>query len=75
MALLTCLWVGHTQVRQRDAEGGNLDHAKPVSTDGIVPYWSSHLDGARSELVIPSEHWSILHPQGMAEVKRILLKY
>ncbi|MFV1995381.1 MAG: esterase/lipase family protein [Verrucomicrobiales bacterium] len=56
-------------------KGGNLDHTKPVSTDGIVPYWSSHLDGALSERIIPSEHWSILHPLGMEEVKRILLEY
>ena len=53
-------------------KGGNLNHTKPVSSDGIVPYWSSHLDGAESELIIPSKHWTILHPQGIAEVKRIL---
>ncbi|MFN0129561.1 MAG: lipase family alpha/beta hydrolase [Verrucomicrobiales bacterium] len=53
-------------------KGGNLDRTKPVSTDGIVPYWSSHLDGAQSELIIPSGHWSNQHPQGIAEVKRIL---
>ncbi|MCF6313682.1 MAG: alpha/beta fold hydrolase [Verrucomicrobiales bacterium] len=56
-------------------KGGNLDHTPPVSTDGIVPYWSSHLDGAQSELIIPSEHWSILHPQAKAEVRRILLQH
>jgi pimeloyl-ACP methyl ester carboxylesterase len=54
-------------------KGGHLDHSKPVSNDGIVPYWSSHLEGAESELIIPSDHWSHLHPQGMAEAKRILL--
>ncbi len=64
----------HTLIGDR-GKGGNLDHTKPVSSDGIVPYWSSHLDGAVSEKIIPSEHWSILHPMGMAEVKRILLKY
>lgn len=53
-------------------KGGNLDRTPPVSTDGIVPYWSSHLDGAASELVIPSGHWSNQHPMGIAEVKRIL---
>ena len=52
--------------------GGNLDHRWPVSTDGIVPYWSSHLDGARSELIIPSHHWTNQHPLGIAEVGRIL---
>lgn len=53
-------------------KGGNLSHAKPVSSDGIVPYWSSHLDGAQSEIIIPSGHWTNQHPQGIAEVKRIL---
>jgi pimeloyl-ACP methyl ester carboxylesterase len=56
-------------------KGGNLDRSKPVSSDGIVPYWSSHLHGAESELVIPSGHWTILHHQCMAEVKRILLRH
>ena len=64
----------HSLIGDR-GKGGNLDHTKPVSTDGIVPYWSSHLGGAQSELVIPSKHWSILHPLGMAEVKRILLQH
>ena len=53
--------------------GGNLDHTRPVSTDGIVPYWSSHLGGARSEQIIPSGHWSHLHPLGMVEIKRVLI--
>ncbi len=53
-------------------KGGNRDQTKPVSSDGIVPYWSSHLDGAESEVVIPSGHWTNQHPQGIAEVKRIL---
>ncbi len=56
-------------------KGGNLDHTKPESTDSIVPYWSSHLEGAQSETIIPSKHWGIQHPDGMAEVKRILLKH
>jgi len=56
-------------------KGGNLGHESPVSTDGIVPYWSSHLDGAQSELIIPSHHWTNQHPLGIAEVKRILLKH
>ncbi len=64
----------HTLIGDR-GKGGNHDHTEPVSTDGIVPYWSSHLDGAVSERIIPSDHWSILHPEGIAEVERILLKY
>jgi hypothetical protein len=53
-------------------KGGNRDHTKPISSDGIVPYWSSHMDGAESEIIIPSGHWTNQHPQGIAEVKRIL---
>lgn len=56
-------------------KGGNHDHTKPVSTDGIVPYWSSHLEGATSEVIVPSGHWSNQHPQGIAEVRRILLQH
>ncbi len=53
-------------------KGGNLSHVKPVSTDGIVPYWSSHFAGAQSELIIPSHHWTNQNPQGIAEIERIL---
>jgi pimeloyl-ACP methyl ester carboxylesterase len=53
-------------------KGGNLDRTKPQSSDGTVPYWSSHLDGAESELIIPSKHWTILEEEGIAEVNRIL---
>jgi len=56
-------------------KGGNLDKTNPVSTDSIVPYWSSHLDGAQSETIIPSKHWGIHHSDGMKEVKHILLKH
>ena len=62
----------HSLIGDR-GKGGNLDQTKPESSDGIVPYWSSHLDGAASERIIPSGHWSHLHPAGMAEIKRILL--
>ena len=55
--------------------GGHLDHTRPNSTDSVVPYWSSHLPGAESELVIPSKHWSILDPLGKSEIKRILLNH
>lgn len=44
----------------------------PNSNDGIVAYWSSHLSGAASELVIPSGHAAQVHPAGIAEVRRIL---
>ncbi len=44
----------------------------PNSTDGIVAYWSSHLDGAQSELIVPGPHGSCGLPQTIAELKRIL---
>ena len=45
----------------------------PNSSDGVVPYWSSHMDGAKSELIVPSAHPAHQNPQAIAEVHRILL--
>ena len=42
------------------------------SSDGVVAYWSSHLDGAQSELIVPSNHGSPANPEAIAEVRRIL---
>jgi len=53
-------------------KGGNKDHTRPVSSDGIVPYWSSHLEGAQSELIVPSSHSAHQNRQAMVEVQRIL---
>src|SRR5436190_23103294 len=44
----------------------------PNSSDGVVPYWSSHLDGAQSELIVPGPHASCELPQTIAELDRIL---
>lgn len=44
----------------------------PDSSDGVVPYWSSHLDGAKSEKIVPSGHGSHENPEGIAELRRIL---
>ena len=44
----------------------------PNSSDGVVPYWSSHLAGARSELVVNSDHGARYNPQAIREVERIL---
>jgi len=46
----------------------------PNSSDGVVPYWSSHLPGARSELIVNSDHGAQYNPQAILEVKRILKK-
>jgi pimeloyl-ACP methyl ester carboxylesterase len=44
----------------------------PNSSDGVVPYWSSHLEGARSELIVNSDHGAQYNPQAIREVARIL---
>ena len=44
----------------------------PKSSDGVVPYWSSHLDGAESEIIVPSSHNAHQNPQAIQEVRRIL---
>jgi pimeloyl-ACP methyl ester carboxylesterase len=44
----------------------------PNSSDGIVPYWSSHLDGAQSELIVNSDHGAQYNEQAIREVERIL---
>ena len=45
----------------------------PGGTDGIVPYWSSHLDGASSEMIVKSGHSVQDKPSAIEEVRRILL--
>jgi len=44
----------------------------PNSSDGVVPYWSSHLDGAQSELIVDSGHDAQTNPEAIKEVDRIL---
>jgi pimeloyl-ACP methyl ester carboxylesterase len=44
----------------------------PNSSDGVVPYWSSHLDAAKTEFIAPCNHGSPLNPEAIAEVHRIL---
>jgi hypothetical protein len=42
------------------------------TSDGVVPYESSHLDFVESEKLVPSGHSAQEHPLAIAEVKRIL---
>lgn len=42
------------------------------TSDGVVPYTSSHLDFAETEKLVPSGHTAHENPQAIAEVKRIL---
>jgi pimeloyl-ACP methyl ester carboxylesterase len=53
---------------------GNRGKPGPLaeSTDGVVPYWSSHLDGAKSECIVPGPHGACELPQTITELDRIL---
>ena len=53
-------------------KGGNSDKTKPVKGDGFVPYWSSRMEGAASELTVPSNQSAHQNPQAIQEVGRIL---
>ena len=55
--------------------GGYLDHRRPQSSDGIVPFWSSHIAGAESELIVAHGHWTNQNPRAIAEVNRILRQH
>lgn len=46
------------------------------SSDGVVPYWSSHLDGVKSEFWIPASHTTATgNPQNARELRRILYEH
>jgi hypothetical protein len=44
----------------------------PNSSDGVVPYWSSHMSNAESEHIVPSDHSAHQNPQAIADVLAIL---
>ncbi len=46
----------------------------PRGGDGVVPYRSAHFPGAVSEKIVPSGHDAHEHPEGIAEIARILRK-
>jgi len=45
------------------------------SSDGVVPYWSSHLAGAQAEMTVPYSHSCCERPLTVAAVKLLLQKY
>jgi hypothetical protein len=52
--------------------GQKKDGPKERGSDGVVPYSSSHLDGAESELIVKHGHGSFRNEAAVAEIKRIL---
>jgi pimeloyl-ACP methyl ester carboxylesterase len=57
----------HSIIGNRGLPGPLID-----SSDGIVPYWSSHMARALSECIVPGPHGLVDYPQNIAEMKRIL---
>ncbi len=55
--------------------GNNKKSFTPGGTDGVVPYWSSHLDNAKSELIVHSGHSAHRSPLAIQEVRQILLTH
>jgi pimeloyl-ACP methyl ester carboxylesterase len=55
--------------------GNNEQAGVPGGTDGIVPYTSSHLEGAQSELIVKSDHSVEMNLNAINEVRRILLQH
>ena len=55
--------------------GNNKKEGVPGGTDGIVPYKSSHLNGAESELIVRHSHSVQQNPLAIQEVRRILLEH
>ena len=64
--------VPHHVICADRGKGGHKDKTRPVMTDGVVPYWSSHMETAESELIVPSGHGAHQNRQAIAEVGRIL---
>ena len=61
----------HFSVREFIGDRGKPGPLRDGS-DGVVPYASSHLDAAASELVVPAGHRVYANPAAVSEVKRIL---
>jgi hypothetical protein len=61
-------WVTvHSIIGDRGRPGPLAD-----GSDGVVPYTSSHLPAAASEVVVPAGHRVYADPDAVAEVRRIL---
>lgn len=56
----------HSIIGDRGLGGGT------ESSDGVVPYSSSHLEGAKSELIVPAGHNVFSNDATVNEIKRIL---
>jgi hypothetical protein len=44
-------------------------------SDGVVPYWSAHIEPVASEKVVKSPHSVQSNPHAIEEIRRILLEH
>jgi len=58
-----------------DLNGDRGRGDSPSSSDGVVPYWSSHMNGAKTENIVPSNHSAHQNPQAIDDVMQILKRY
>ena len=56
----------HSIIATRDAEDYH------TSSDGVVPYWSSHLEGAVSETLVPYPHGCLEKSGSVQAIMNIL---
>ena len=55
--------------------GSERPEGKENTSDGVVPYRSSHVEGVKSELIVQSNHGVQTNPYAIMEVHRILLEH
>lgn len=65
----------HPGIPYHSVIGNRKQAGIPGGSDGIVPYSSSHLEGAASELVVKSDHSAQQNPLAIREIRRILLEH
>lgn len=61
----------HTIIGDRDTITGDPE----VDSDGVVTHESAHIEGAASEITVPSKHDAYAHPLTILEIKRILKEH
>lgn len=72
-AVNTVPMVPHIPIHTIAGDRGRGD--SPHSSDGVVPYWSSHQDRAESERIVPSHHNAHQTQEAVVEVERILKEH
>jgi pimeloyl-ACP methyl ester carboxylesterase len=60
------------RVRTHSIIGMKKEEPLEESSDGVVPYWSSHIDGVDSELIVKSDHGVPENEEAIAEIRRLL---